>query len=893
MHNNIMAAGSQDRPYTHSTVIILAVPATDDSPEVPERTAHQKEVNEIRAERIAKNANPLALLVATQPYPDPYYQAPKSHKSYAPPSKQSSSTIYNASTKYKGKEIAKPITPPYESASEEDSDPEQAQRDKGSLGIRGKCNKARETVGSQLVQQTGIQCFNCKEFGHFAKEYRKPKKEKDSTYHKVKMLLCKQAEKGVSLQAEQADWLEDTDEEIDEQELEAHYNYIAKIQEHSEQPESINNTCSGKVDSNVIPSSPNMCNNDIQPDKNAEECDDEPQLQDKNIAISELKKLIEKCKGKYVETKFDKPFVVRQPNAQRISKPLLLGKPTHFTDSLERKSFSKTKSVPETNVSEGLSKPVTTQILPQTARQAVRNTNVIKPRMYQIDTRLTQTIASQFPQNSKNTDPRVSTSTGVIHRTNVSRPQLRSTQIKDKVMPNNSLVKLKKTEVEDHHRISSISNKTKSVTACNDSLRSRTSCATCGKCVFNSNHDTCVSKSIHDVNARSKKPKVVPISTRKPKSQANKSVATLPKKTVASESTIQKSKSYYRMLYEKSSKADLQGNDLLTGNRRSDLYIISLHETTSSTPICFMAKALPTQAWLWHQRLSHLNFDYINLLSKKDIVIGLPKLKYVKDQLYTIALSQQELDLLFGPLYDEFFTAGTLSVNKSSSPIVNSKQEGTPPTTNIQSLTKSTTLTTNVNAEENNNNKAEDTYFRQDEFINLFCTPIREIDESSSRNIEEVYVAQPDGFVDPDHQKKVYRLRKALYGLKQSLRACRFEMSLMGEMKFFLGLQIYQSIRGIFINQAKYALEILKKHGKDKCDSVGTPMATKPKLDTDLSGKLVDQTDYRSKIRPLTYLTSSRPDIVQADFTAMSSAEAEYVTLSASYVQVMWMRTQL
>nr|GFC57907.1 retrovirus-related Pol polyprotein from transposon TNT 1-94 [Tanacetum cinerariifolium] len=78
---------------------------------------------------------------------------------------------------------------------------------------------------------------------------------------------------------------------------------------------------------------------------------------------------------------------------------------------------------------------------------------------------------------------------------------------------------------------------------------------------------------------------------------------------------------------------DLQGNDLLTGNRGSDLYTISLQESTSSTPLSFMAKATPTQAWLWHRRLSHLNFDYVNLLSEKDIVIGLPKLKYVKDQL--------------------------------------------------------------------------------------------------------------------------------------------------------------------------------------------------------------------------------------------------------------------
>ncbi|GJU44670.1 retrovirus-related pol polyprotein from transposon TNT 1-94 [Tanacetum coccineum] len=174
---------------------------------------YQKEVNEISVERIATNANPLALVAAAQQYPDPYYQAPKSHKSYAPPSKQSSSTRSHEYTKYKGKEIAKPITPPFESASEED-----ILESEDSDHVDG----ARETVGSQVVQQTGIHYFNCKEFGHFAKECRKPKRAKDYTYYKEKMLLYKQAEKGVPLQAEQADWLADIDEEIDEQELEAH-----------------------------------------------------------------------------------------------------------------------------------------------------------------------------------------------------------------------------------------------------------------------------------------------------------------------------------------------------------------------------------------------------------------------------------------------------------------------------------------------------------------------------------------------------------------------------------------------------------------------------------------------------------------------------------------------
>nr|GEV54759.1 retrovirus-related Pol polyprotein from transposon TNT 1-94 [Tanacetum cinerariifolium] len=92
---------------------------------------------------------------------------------------------------------------------------------------------------------------------------------------------------------------------------------------------------------------------------------------------------------------------------------------------------------------------------------------------------------------------------------------------------------------------------------------------------------------------------------------------------------------------------------------------------------------------------------------------------------------------------------------------------------------------------------------------------------------------------------------------------------------------------------AKYALKILLKHGMDKGQSIGTPIATKPKLDADLSVNPIDQTDYRSKIRSLMYLTSSRPDIVQANYTAMSSTEAEYVALFTSCAQVIWMRTQL
>ncbi|GJU74042.1 retrovirus-related pol polyprotein from transposon TNT 1-94 [Tanacetum coccineum] len=173
---------------------------------------------------------------------------------------------------------------------------------------------------------------------------------------------------------------------------------------------------------------------------------------------------------------------------------------------------------------------------------------------------------------------------------------------------------------------------------------------------------------------------------------------------------------------------------------------------------------------------------------------------------------------------------------------------------------------------------------------------------------EEVYVNQPDGFVDPHHLDKVYCLKKALYGLKQAPRVWYNELSNFlvskgfskGELKFFLGIQIHQSPRGIYINEVKYAQEILKKHGMTLCDNVGTPMATKP-LDADLSGTLVDQTKYRSMVGALMYLTTSCLDTRKStyggiqflcgdklfnwssknqDYTSMSSAEAESYALS-------------
>nr|GEY34055.1 hypothetical protein [Tanacetum cinerariifolium] len=1164
MHNNIMAAGSRDRPpmlaigrypqwrsrflrcvdtrpngealrtcilsgpYKPTTVLVQAVEATDNSPVVPEHTIvetpsnitgnvgsnrevttrfvtivkqqhkldevsyqklfdilkqYQNEVNELRAEKLARNANPLALVATAQASQDPYYQTSRSHKSSAPSPKSSILSRSHTTTKHKGKEIAKLITPPSETAFEKDSDPEQAQRDKDMqknlVFIAKYFKKIYKPTNNNLRTSSKSKNKNVDTTPRYKNDdhsrqfgtqrtvnvdaARENVGSKDSVYHKEKMLLCKQAEQGVSLQAKQYDWLADMDEEVDEQELEAHYSYMAKIQEvptadsgtdsdpveqvqneagynvfanhlqHSEQSESVSNTCLMETDdSNVTPDSPDMYvdeNKKIQKQlkkanttlaQELKEC--KAILAKTSTSLGESISVRDSClvalQTKQAEFEKYKAFNDRTVDYGKLKCKLnealgqlahkdtvireVLGKPTPFSYSLERNYFPKTKSVPKANVSEGLSKPVTAQTLLQTAKNAVSNTNVLKLGMYRIDNMTAHTRTPQLPQTVRNTNPRVSTSTGVNHKPTVSRPQLKSNQSKDKVLPNNSQVKVKKTQVEVHPRIPSVTNKTKSIVQ----LILFIVDSGCTKHMTGNLKLLCnfVEKFLGTV--RFGNDQFAPILGYGDLVQGNVTINRVYYVEGLNHNLFsvgQFCDADLDVAFRKSAcfVRDLQGNDLLTGNRGSDLYTISLQESTSSTPLCLMAKATPTQAWLWHRRLSYLNFDYINLLSKKDIMIGRLNLlhmnlcgpmqvasingkKYIlvivddysrytwtlflrskdetpevlKDFLTMIQRnlqapviivrtdrgtkflnktlnaffkedgiehqtltaqtheqkgivekqnpdadvpSQQELNLLFGPLYDEFFNAGSN------------------PSMNIQS-TPAPSTHTNVQAEENNNDQAEEGE-HMDVKTTFLNGPLK----------KEVYVAQPDRFVDPDHPAKVYQLRKALYGLKQAPRAWYDEL-----------------------------LKFLTSKGFTK--------------DVDLSGNPVDQTDYRSKIGSLMYLTSSRPDIVQEvcfcvryqsrptekylkevkrifrylrgtvnmglwypkdssfeltafldddhagcidsckstsggiqflgdklvswmlkkqNYTAMSSAEAEYMELSLSCAQVMWMRTQL
>ncbi|GJS54710.1 retrovirus-related pol polyprotein from transposon TNT 1-94 [Tanacetum coccineum] len=496
---------------------------------------------------------------------------------------------------------------------------------------------------------------------------------------------------------------------------------------------------------------------------------------------------------------------------------------------------------------------------------------------------------------------------------------------------------------------------------------------------------------------------------------------------------------------------NLEGDDLLTGGRESNLYTISISDMAASLPVCLMSKATLTKSWLWHHRLSHLNFGTINDLTRLNLVDGLPKFKFEKDHICyacergkTMASehdcleselqrfnnhnssaetmntpSKEDLDNLFGPMFEEYFEKkfSDTPINSAAQPtqfhedlpstssIIVDEHEAppifvpyNPPSheeiksstmvleplnvQNFHQVQPSTYIWTKdhpldqvisdpskpvmthqrLHIDSENKCDAENIVvrhktrlvakgYRQEEGIDFeeSFAPVARLKAvrmfiayATHKNItifqmdvkitflnsplkEEVYVSQPEGFIDLEFTDHVYRLKKALYGLKQVPRAwydklssfliehgftksiidptlftrrhggdilliqvyvddiifgstnqdfskCfanlmknNFEMPMMGQLKFFLGLQVHQSPCGIFISQSQYAIELLKKHGLDECVSMSTPMATK-RLDADLQDTPTNQTSYRLMIGGLMYLTASRPDIAFATF---------------------------
>nr|GEZ96990.1 hypothetical protein [Tanacetum cinerariifolium] len=486
----------------------------------------------------------------------------------------------------------------------------------------------------------------------------------------------------------------------------------------------------------------------------------------------------------------------------------------------------------------------------------------------------------------------------------------------------------------------------------------------------------------------------------------------------------------------------IDGVELIKGSRGSNLYTILIEDMMKSSPICLLSKASKNRSWLWHRRLNHLNFSTINDLARKDLVQGLPRLKFEKDHLcsacqlgkskkhnhkpkventnlevlntlhmdlcgpmrvqtinkkkYILVIvddysrftwvkflrskdetldvvikfitqikvglnktvryvrtdngtefvnhtmtkyyerigifhqntvprtpqqngvverrnrtlveaprtmlifskalmprtkfcscnslctpTNKELEILFQPMFDEYLEppraerpvspaqAEQAPVNSAGTPSSTTIDQDAPPPTQLLSKVKPKNFKTAI---------TEDCWFQamQDEIHEFNRLQVWELVPQPDRVMiialksSDTCLSSQKGLVrvktGPSGMANVFFLFKYMLMISFLNRpqACdmfsnemssKFQMSMMGQMSFFLGLQVSQSPGGIFINQSKFSLQILKKFGMDSCDSVDTPMVDRLKLDEDPSGIPVNQTRFRSMVGSLMYLT--------------------------------------
>ncbi|GJS19203.1 retrovirus-related pol polyprotein from transposon TNT 1-94 [Tanacetum coccineum] len=608
------------------------------------------------------------------------------------------------------------------------------------------------------------------------------------------------------------------------------------------------------------------------------------QLQEKGFAIAALKNELRKLTGNSVNTKFAKSSILGKPALQPRRNQSVVRQPTAFKS--ERPSLSKQRFASQVDVNNDLSKPVTTHYLPKERESAVAKPHhMIAPGSSRyssndmVHNHYLEEAKKKTQESCRNSEPSVMPSARSQSTANGSKPKPRINNQKSRNWPasKSSCVTTKTVPIAEHSRNSRSFSDYKHFV-----------CSTCQKCVFNANHDSCVTKFLNEVNSRAKVPsnkttkRYIPVEqtsfAKKPERQIPKRHMSSIKKTSVVHEKTMTPRSCLRwkptgkifktvglrwvptgkIFTSSTTKVDSEptngSNDDITNQYECKQ---TLDVSAAETSVANDTSGLVPQ----RQKAS----DYDN-------PDPAPELQNVSPSADTTVPSQQELDLLFGPLYDEFFNDGTSRVNKSSSPTDNSAPQDTHPSTNIHPTSEPTTQT-NVHAEENNDNQAE--------FTNPFCTPVHEHVESSSCNIvqtrrqlatdpemcmfaltfdrlqvwelvdkpfgknviklkwlwknkkdedqtfarvgeavrifvayaahksfpiyqmdvktaflngplkEEVYVAQPDGFVDPDHPDKVYHLRKALIWIETSPESLTETEKHLKEVK-----RIFRYLRG-------------------------------------------------------------------------------------------------
>nr|GEV07539.1 hypothetical protein [Tanacetum cinerariifolium] len=554
--------------------------------------------------------------------------------------------------------------------------------------------RARETVGTTVVQKSRIQCCNCKEYGHVARECQKPKRAKDAAYHKKKMLLSHYMYM-VQIQEVNPDAADNSGPIFDSEPLKKvpnndNYNVFAIKSKHPEQSKSVNDTYPIEQDEhNMIIDSLDMSYDREHVDQDDD--DDDDLANERDLLAS----LIEKLKCEIDDSKNRNKFL---ETSNKVLVDKLQGQIEDFK--------TKNKSLGSSN---------------NHFKEANNELSKINQLMYK-DLKKFQAELNKYHD--------VKYASKVEIDCAKAKGDLMSYKMEFEKSFNEytqAQIQFYKThEDKEIDKVIALENKVKVL----DNIVYKTGQSVQTMNMLNRNCKMSFAKpeflkkaqraNPRLVNSRTKMPMAVPISTREPKCIVNQSVAKPLWRIDASESTNQKPRHTTRKLYEHVTKTcswypkftlpgykwkpksqignvnpkvsmplgnasrtanilepmtprnshykriyyveglnhnlfsigqfydadlevafrkstcyirDLKGNDLLTRSHGTDLYYITLQDTSSPNPICLMAKATSSQAWLWHRRLSHMNFDTINLLSKNDIVIGLPKLKFVEDHL--------------------------------------------------------------------------------------------------------------------------------------------------------------------------------------------------------------------------------------------------------------------
>ncbi|GJS99621.1 retrovirus-related pol polyprotein from transposon TNT 1-94 [Tanacetum coccineum] len=900
---------------------------------------HQNEVNEIRAERLACTANPLALVTQQQPV---YH--PQNHLNHTT---QYSTTRSQQATRNRGKEIVNSSAPIYDqepaTVIEVDEMSKEKEIDKlmalishsfkkiykpNNNNLRTSSNTsranqdnylrinkgteydnqrvvnvagARENVGTQVVQKSGIQCYNCKEYGHLSRECQNPKRVKEAAYHKEKMLLCKQEDELEAHYMYMAQIQEVTLDPVDNsgpifdakllhkvQNNNDNYNVFAIENEHPEQPESINDIYLEEQERDLLASLIEKLKCEIDDSKNHNKF-----FETSNKAlVDKLKCDIEDFKTKNKSLESSNNHFKEANNELSKTNQLMLKDLKKFQAELDKYhdvnyaskiKFYKTREDKELDKVIALENKV--KIFDDIAYktgQSVQTMNMLNRNCK------TSFAKPEFLMKDQRANPRLYDSTHSQISTGNSKTQFL-----------NEIDRLSREYYYADHMNAILGVYTDIDEVSNlqcDYLE------TLEKCQYLEKE---LSKS-----------------------------RTMSKSFKALESSITRQRNCNNLSPDPQSQESVhQAAETITTSNELDLQFSLMFDEllNGTTPV--MSKSSAVHAADAPDKRQHHNTTHT---SKITVVADPPPLN-----IHTI-----------------------------------------PQTTN-----QAPTLVPTATAPENIIQAKTNTEYAQvgdDEFINIFSTLVQERGEASSRHVDssnmhtfyqhhpsgqrwtkdhplEQVIGNPsqsirtrrqletDGKMSKGYAQKqgidfeesfapvtwleavrlfiVYAAHKsftkALYGLKQAPRAwydelsnflvskgfskgsidptmfitkhgedillvqiyvddiifgstnpklskrfeklmhSKFDMSMMGELKFFLGIQIHQSPRGIFINQAKYAQEILKKHGMTSCDSIGTPMATKH-LDVDLSGTPVDQTKYHSMVGALMYLTASRPDIVHA-----------------------------